>query len=102
MCVHRGQRAETRAEEHERAFGGSVAPRFREQLVREGVCVARRCRVELVASGPGRKEQRAELRSLAEGDEVVEQLEERRVARVLGAVVDDQQWQRLPRVGLRR
>src|SRR5581483_788928 len=62
--------------------------------------VTRRRRVALVPVAGRGKQRRAERRQLAEGHEVVEEAQQQRELRVLGAVVDEQQRQRpLRRLG---
>ena len=101
--VQPGERAEARAEQHRRP----VRRRLRAARPARGPPPARsrsartRSTISLRLPGGG-SERRAKLRHLAEVDEVVEQAHERRVLRVLGTVVDDQQRQRPLRIRVRR
>ena len=77
-------------------------PKRRQPLADERARIARGGGVGLVPVARRREQRGAERRHLAEGDEVVEQAEQRAVLRVLGPVVDEQERQRLGRVGLGR
>jgi hypothetical protein len=100
--VERGDRAEARAHQHRASSHRRSLGRERQHVGGERVRVARRRRVRLVPVRRRRHEQRAALGDLAEVDEVVEQAQERRVLDVLRPVVDDQERQRLLRIGVRR
>ena len=99
--VEGGKRAEARAHpdagSRQVGGGGELAKR-RDDLGGERVRVAGRCGVRLVPVARRREQRGPERLQLELGDRRVEHAEQRRVLRVLGPVVDDEQRQQ--RVGL--
>ena len=96
------ERAEARAHPDRRRPDGASSRERGHPLLRQHARVAVRGGVHLVAVERRRQQRGAERRHLAERDQVVEEPQELRVARVLGPVVDEHKRQRLRRVGLGR